>query len=90
MGRSEGPADCRCLTISCGSSREALTRKTRRPTRNYQAILVIRDRQEAARNLVLKYRVERAAERMGWIGLLMLLPVTIIVMVMGISVKRYM
>ncbi len=58
--------------------------------RNHHSILIIRDRQEAAKNLVLQYRVERAARHMGRIGLLVLLPITVIVMVMGIFVKRYM
>jgi hypothetical protein len=58
--------------------------------RTHHSILIIRDRQEAAKNLVMQYRVERAARRIGRIGLLVLLPITIIVMVMGISVKRYM
>jgi hypothetical protein len=34
--------------------------------------LIIRDRQDAAKNLVLQYRMERAAKWMGRVGLVIL------------------
>jgi hypothetical protein len=57
--------------------------------RKHHGVMGIRDRQGAARNLVMQYRVERAVRRMGKVALL-LLPLIAIVMIAGIFVKRYM
>ena len=38
----------------------------------HNARLIIADRQEAARNLVVQYHIERAAKRMAWVGIAIL------------------
>jgi hypothetical protein len=58
--------------------------------RHRQSYVQPRDRSFAIRTLMMQFRVERAARRMGRVGLLLLLPLTIIVMIAGIFVKRYM
>jgi hypothetical protein len=56
--------------------------------RHRQGYVQPRDRQSASRTLMMQFRVERAARRMGRVGLL-LVPLTVIVMIAAIFVKRY-
>ena len=49
---------------------------------NHFTFLIIRDRQEAAKNLVLQYRIERTAKWMGRVGLV-ILAIGIFCMIVG-------